>query len=193
MKGSDFSKRVRGVLAQAREEALALGHEFIGCEHLLLGLLTSHGIGITVLRNLGVDATQASELVKRARKHGTLDERLTAADLPYTSPAKRTLELAMSEARELQHSTLGTEHLLMGLLREERGIAAQVLRSLGVTVEGARAEMLRICSVEPANTPPVPMGGSPIRVSLSLRYSNGLVVQKDFSDAADAARFLSAP
>jgi len=193
MNGHDFSKRVRGTLARAREEAVALGHEFVGCEHMLLALLASDGVGVTVLRNLGVDLMYVAARVTQARKRGILDEQRKAAGLPYTSPAKRALELAMSEARELQHSTLGTEHLLLGLLREERGIAAQVLRSAGGTVEGARAELLRIVGLEPENAPTAPMRQVPIRVSLALHYSNGVMVTKHFSDASDAVRFLGAP
>lgn len=140
MRGFNFTERVRKVLSTAREEAMDLGHEYVGTEHLLLGLTRDEGVASAVLANLHVD-TQALrnrvlEIVRRGTKeHG-------AADLPYTSRAKKTLELAMTEAKRLHHAYVGTEHLLLGLLAEQKGIAAQVLIDAGCTLERARAETL---------------------------------------------------
>jgi ATP-dependent Clp protease ATP-binding subunit ClpA len=153
MNGYNFTERVRKVLAMAREEAAALHHEYVGTEHELLGLLREgEGIAATALRNLGVDLDALRDSVFDVVKRGT-SRTTTGPDLPYTSRAKKTLELAMSEARELKHDYVGTEHLLMGLIREEKGIAAQLLKSFGVDVENARAEILRIIEESDLSAP----------------------------------------
>lgn len=191
MNGYNFTERVRRVLAQAREEADALGHRYVGCEHELLGLLASGGVATTVLENLGVELSRLAEVVKQTLKPGVSDDRWNAADLPYTAGAKKVLEYAMNEARELNHSYVGTEHLLLGLLREKKGNAARVLSSFGVTLEKARAETLRILGVEISGPLSPPTGERPRLVHITLTYSNGAVVGRDFMDTVDAARFLS--
>lgn len=148
MNGYNFTERVRKVLAMAREEAEKLHHEYVGTEHLLLGLLREgEGVGATVLTNIDADLTrmrdQLLSTVRAGRAGGT-----AGPDLPYTSRAKKVLELAMSEARELHHSYVGTEHLLLGLIGEEKGIAAQVLFDNGCTLEKARTETARILGSE---------------------------------------------
>jgi ATP-dependent Clp protease ATP-binding subunit ClpA len=97
----------------------------------------------------------------------------------------------MNEATRLGHSYVGTEHLLLGLLREEKGIAAQVLNSFGVTLEKARAETLRILGVEMSATLPPPTDEKPTLVHVSLTYSNGAVVSRNFMDTVEAAHFLT--
>ena len=148
MNGYNFTERVRKVLAMAREESARLRHEYVGTEHILLGLLgEGEGVGATVLQNLDLDLDdlkyRIEEIVKKG-KPGTS----AGPDLPYTSRAKKVLELAMSEARELNHSYVGTEHLMLGLIREQKGIAAQILADAGVTIDNARAETLRILGTE---------------------------------------------
>jgi ATP-dependent Clp protease ATP-binding subunit ClpA len=189
----NFTERVRRVLGEARNMAAALGHPYVGTEHELLALLSDDGIGSTVLQNLGLDLSQASEAVRRALKPGMDERELEVRDLPYTVGAKQVLEHAMREARELNHSYVGTEHILLGLLREQRGIAAQVLHSFRVTVETARAETLRILGTNmPAALPAPPTGETAVRVAVVLQYSNGATVTKGFSSPAEAASFLSA-
>ncbi len=144
MNGYNFTERVRKVLAMAREEALRLHHEYVGTEHMLLGLIREgEGVASTVLDRLGIDAAKLQarleEVVQQGRSNAP-----SMPDLPYTSRAKKALELAMSEARVLHHSYVGTEHILIGLLREEKGIAAQVLREAGLTLDNARAEVLTV-------------------------------------------------
>jgi ATP-dependent Clp protease ATP-binding subunit ClpA len=157
MKGYNFTERSRKVLAIAREEAARLHHEYVGTEHILLGLIREgEGVAATVLQNLSVDLNELEQTINGAVKKGS-SKPTVGPDLPYTSRAKKVLELAMDEAREVHHSYVGTEHLLMGLLREAKGIAAQVLIDAGVTVEAARAEMLRILGTEvPGSPPPQP-------------------------------------
>ncbi len=148
MNGYNFTERVRKVLAMAREEAARLHHEYVGTEHILLGLIREgEGVAATVLQNLSVELDEIQQKIEETVKKGKAAQ-TTGPDLPYTSRAKKVLELAMSEARELSHSYVGTEHLLLGLLREEKGIAAQVLTDAGVNLEAARAETLRILGTE---------------------------------------------
>src|SRR5690348_316042 len=148
MNGYNFNERVRKVLAMAREEAARLHHEYVGTEHILLGLIREgEGVAATVLQNLSVELDEIQQKIEETVKKGKAAQ-TTGPDLPYTSRAKKVLELAMSEARELSHSYVGTEHLLLGLLREEKGIAAQVLTDAGVNLEAARAETLRILGTE---------------------------------------------
>ncbi len=153
MNGYNFTERVRKVLAMAREEAARLHHEYVGTEHILLGLIREgEGVAAAVLQNLSVDLDDIQQKIEETVKKGKAAQ-ATGPDLPYTSRAKKVLELAMSEARELNHSYVGTEHLLLGLLREEKGIAAQVLTDAGVNLEAARAETLRLLGTE------MPQGG----------------------------------
>jgi ATP-dependent Clp protease ATP-binding subunit ClpC len=154
MNGYNFTERVRKVLAMAREEAARLHHEYVGTEHILLGLIREgEGVAAAVLQNMNVDLDEIQQKIEETVKKGKAAQ-TTGPDLPYTSRAKKVLELAMSEARELNHSYVGTEHLLLGLLREEKGIAAQVLTDAGVSLEAARTETLRLLGTE------MPQGGS---------------------------------
>jgi ATP-dependent Clp protease ATP-binding subunit ClpC len=139
----NFTDRVRKVLAMAREEAIRLQHDYVGTEHILLGLIREgEGVAAAVLMNVNVDLEQIHERIEDSVRKGKAT--IALGELPYTSRAKKVLEYAMAEARELNHSYVGTEHLLLGLLREEKGIAAQVLNALGVTLEDARAETLKL-------------------------------------------------
>ncbi|MGE0354962.1 MAG: Clp protease N-terminal domain-containing protein, partial [Gemmatimonadales bacterium] len=163
MNGYNFTDRVRKVLQMAREEAARLHHEYVGTEHILLGLIREgEGVAAAVLTNLNVDLEEIQQKIEETVKKGKAGAAV-GPDLPYTSRAKKVLELAMTEARELNHSYVGTEHLLLGLLREEKGIAAQVLNDAGVTLEQSRAETLRLlgsdmpqtqqASAQPASAP----------------------------------------
>jgi len=155
MNGYNFTERVRKVLAMAREEAARLHHEYVGTEHILLGLIREgEGVAAAVLQSLNVDLDEIQQKIEDTVKKGKAAQ-ATGPDLPYTSRAKKVLELAMSEARELNHSYVGTEHLLLGLLREEKGIAAQVLTDSGVNLDAARTETLRLLGTE------MPPGGAP--------------------------------
>ncbi|MBW3570863.1 MAG: NDP-hexose 4-ketoreductase, partial [Gemmatimonadetes bacterium] len=159
----NFTDRVRKVLAMAREEAIRLQHDYVGTEHILLGLIREgEGVAAAVLNNLNVDLDQVQEKVEESVRRGKAT--IALGELPYTSRAKKVLEFAMAEARELNHSYVGTEHLLLGLLREEKGIAAEVLGQLGVTLEDARRETLKLLGSEPsaaptASTPTASAGG----------------------------------
>ena len=143
----NFTERVRKVLAMARQEAIRLQHDYVGTEHILLGLVREgEGVAAHVLSNLGVDVEKLHERVEGAVRKGKAT--IALGELPYTSPAKKVLEFAMAEARELNHSYVGTEHLLLGLLREKKGIAAQVLNALDATIEEAREQTLKVLGSE---------------------------------------------
>lgn len=137
------------MLSEAREEAARLHHEHVGTEHLLISLLddSSHEgaspsrAGV-VLDVLGVDRAKMKEVLQQTVLRGRTP--MTDEQLAYTSRARAVLELAMAEARVAKASTVDTQHLLLGLAREERGIAAQVLLDFGVTVEKVRAELEKL-------------------------------------------------
>jgi ATP-dependent Clp protease ATP-binding subunit ClpC len=162
MNGYNFTERVRKVLAMAREEAARLHHEYVGTEHILLGLIREgEGVAAAVLQHLNVELEEIQQKIEETVKKGKAAQ-ATGPDLPYTSRAKKVLELAMGEARELGHSYVGTEHLLLGLLREEKGIAAQVLADANVSLEAARAETLRLLGgTDMPQGGPAPSSGTP--------------------------------
>src|SRR5262245_11162388 len=136
----NFTDDVRKVLAMSREEAIRLGHDFVGTEHMLLALLRiGEGEAATVLQDEGVDAEEVRQRVLESVREGHAT--MSLGELPYTSRAKKVLEYSMASARELNHSYVGTEHFLLGLAREEKGIAAQVLLTVGLTYEGVLARV----------------------------------------------------
>src|SRR6266513_2450480 len=164
MNGYNFTDRVRKVLQLAREEAHRLGHEYVGTEHILLAIIREgEGVAQAVLTNLNVDLEEISRRIEETVKKGKAAVP-ARPDLPYTSRAKKVLEFSMSEARELNDKYVGTEHLLLGVLREEKGIGALVLTEAGVTLDAARSEVVRMLRTEmseasattPPATPPVP-------------------------------------
>ena len=155
----NFTDRVRKVLAMAREEAIRLQHDYVGTEHILLGLIREgEGVAAAVLVNLSVNLEEIHERVEESVRKGKAT--IALGELPYTSRAKKVLEFAMAEAREFSHSYVGTEHLLLGLLREEKGIAAQVLNSLGVTLEEGRSETLKVLGSDVTPSEPAGIGSS---------------------------------
>ncbi|MCH8066222.1 MAG: ATP-dependent Clp protease ATP-binding subunit [Chloroflexi bacterium] len=139
-----FTERARRVLTLAQEEAQRFNHNYIGTEHLLLGLVREgDGVAAKVLSNLGVELSKVRSAVEFIIGRG---DRATVGEIGLTPRAKKVIELAVDEARRLSHHYIGTEHLLLGLVREGEGIAASVLESLGVNLERVRAETTRILS-----------------------------------------------
>jgi excisionase family DNA binding protein len=137
-----FTARARRVLRLAQEEAIRLNHQYMGTEHLLLGLLAEgEGLAAQVLLSLGVDLGQARESVEAIIGRG---DRPVHGEVGLTPRAKKVLALAVDEVRRLDHPFIGTEHLLLGLLREREGIAGRTLVKLGVNLEQARAATLRV-------------------------------------------------
>ncbi|MFN3974755.1 MAG: Clp protease N-terminal domain-containing protein, partial [Dehalococcoidia bacterium] len=140
-----FSERARRVLSLAQEEAMRFNHNYIGTEHLLMGLVReTEGVAARVLANLGVDANKVRSAVEFIIGRG--ERPVSPESIGLTPRAKKVIELAVDEARRLGHHYIGTEHLLIGLLREGEGVAAGVLESLGVSLEKVRNETQRILS-----------------------------------------------
>jgi len=178
----NFTDRVRKVLAMAREEAVRLQHDYVGTEHILLGLIREgDGVAAEVLRSLAADLDELLRLVEENIRPGKASASI--GELPYTTRAKKVLEYAMAEARELNHSYVGTEHLLLGLLREEKGLASKVLGELGIGLEEARAEMLKLLGTEgtlaepgSSPTPAVPRGESKSKTPALDHFCRDLTV-----------------
>lgn len=139
-----FTDRARKVMMLANQEAQRFNHEYLGTEHLLLGLVKEgSGIAANVLRNLGVELDRIRLEVEKIVQAGPADTP-TMGKLPRTPRAKRVIEYAIEEAKGLNHNYVGTEHLLLGLIRENEGVAAQILLNLGVTVAAVRTEILHL-------------------------------------------------
>ncbi len=151
-----FTERARKVMSLARQEAQRFNHDYIGTEHILLGLVQEgSGVAAQVLKNLDVELRKIRIEVEKIVKNGT--NMVTMGQLPFTPRAKKVLELALEEAQNLGHNYIGTEHLLLGLIRENEGIAAQVLMNLGTKLEEVREEVLDLLGADQGET----AGGTP--------------------------------
>ena len=138
-----FTDRAKKVMNLARQEAQRFNHEYLGTEHILLGLVQEgSGVAANVLKNMSIDLTKIRAEVEKIVKTGP--SMVTMGQLPFTPRAKKVLELSMEEASNLGHNYIGTEHLLLGLIKENEGIAAQVLMNLGVKLEDVRDEVLEV-------------------------------------------------
>ncbi|MEY4386786.1 MAG: Chaperone protein ClpB [Verrucomicrobiota bacterium] len=163
---SNFTPRAQQVLALARKEADRFNHNFVGTEHLLLGLIKlGQGVAVNVLQKMGLDLeTVRMEVEKQV---GTGPDQKVMGNIPYTPRVKKVLALAQKEAKALNHTYVGTEHILLGLLREGDGVAARVLKSLDVDIELCRQEILKeldpnfAAQEEGAQPPGEPMGEKP--------------------------------
>jgi ATP-dependent Clp protease ATP-binding subunit ClpC len=156
-----FTERARRVLSLAQEEAQRFQHNYIGTEHLLLGLVREEeGVAAQVLHKLGVELNKVRSAVEWIIGRG---DHIVLGQIGLTPRAKKVIELAVDEARRMNHHYIGTEHLLLGLLREGEGIGAGVLESFGVRLEIARRETVAVLSASssamqatPRSSPPVP-------------------------------------
>jgi ATP-dependent Clp protease ATP-binding subunit ClpC len=139
-----FTDRARNAVKQAQEEARRLDHNYIGTEHVLLGLLGEpEGVGAGALAALGVSLQAARADVERIVGRG---EGAPTGHIPFTIGAKKTLELSLREALKLQHNYIGTEHIVLGLVREGKGVAARVLVESGADLTAIRREVMRLLS-----------------------------------------------
>ena len=155
-----FTERARRVILLSREEAKRLGHDYLGTEHILLGLIREgEGVGAVALQNLGIDLSQVrTEVEKAVGRGGGI---LFLGQIPFTPRAKKVLELAVAEAKEMGHNYVGTEHILLGLIREGEGVAAQILTNLEADLHKVREEVHNLLDekvspqkvVEHTNTP----------------------------------------
>ena len=138
-----FTDRARTIRQLANQEAQRFNHEYIGTEHILLGLVKEgSGTASRVLKNFDIDLRKIRLEVEKLVRSGP--EMITIGKLPQTPRAKKVIQYAMEEARDLNHSFCGTEHLLLGLLREQEGVAAMVLTNLGLKPDEVREEILNL-------------------------------------------------
>ena len=139
---NNFTPRAQQVLALARKEADRFNHNFVGTEHLLLGLIKlGQGVAVNVLQKIGLDLETVRMEVEKVV--GTGPDQKMIGNIPYTPRVKKVLSLAAKEAKALSHTYVGTEHILLGLLREGDGIAARVLKNMDVDIELTRQEILK--------------------------------------------------
>ncbi|MBI4396195.1 MAG: ATP-dependent Clp protease ATP-binding subunit, partial [Elusimicrobia bacterium] len=148
-----FTERAQRVILIAQEEAKRLNHDYVGTEHLLLGLIAlGEGVAAQVLANLGVDLRRVRVEIEKIV--GTGDNVMLLGEIPFTPRAKKVLELAVEEAQNMGHNYVGTEHLLLGLIREEEGVAARVLENIGVRLDVVREEVISLLGEGHAQAPP---------------------------------------
>ncbi|QQE11100.1 ATP-dependent Clp protease ATP-binding subunit [Planctomycetota bacterium] len=169
-----FTDRARKVMALANQEAQRFNHEWIGTEHILLGLVKEgSGVGANVLKNMDVDLRKVRLEVEKLVKSGP--DMVTMGKLPQTPRAKKVIEYAIDEARNLNHNYVGTEHLLLGLLREHEGVAAQVLMNLNLKLEEVREEVLNLlgAGVDPEETTLSGKGSEPTQSGSSQSGAKG--------------------
>jgi len=156
-----FTDRARKVMQLANQEAQRFNHEYIGTEHILLGLVKEgSGVAANVLKNLDIDLRKIRLEVEKIVQHGPGGEQVVMGRLPHTPRAKKVIEYSVEEARNLSHNYVGTEHLLLGLLREQEGVAAQVLMNLGLKLEDVREEVLNLLGHNMPNESETGGGGS---------------------------------
>ena len=138
-----FTERARKVILLAKEEAKRFNHDYIGTEHILLGLIREgEGVAAAVLASLGLNPDKIRLEVEKLVQPGPAT--IVSGDIPFTPKAKKAIELAMEEARELGHNYIGTEHILLGLIREGEGVASQVLMNLGLDLDRVRMEVMNL-------------------------------------------------
>jgi len=160
----NFSNRVRDVISYSREEAIRLGHDYIGTEHLLLGIIREgEGIAVKILRNLGADLLKLKKAVEDTVRAtgGTL----TVGNIPLTKQAEKVLKITYLEAKLYKSDVIGTEHLLLSLLRDDENIAAQILQQgFSISYDGVRAELDSIISGKTSPRSGPAAGGTAFRL-----------------------------
>jgi ATP-dependent Clp protease ATP-binding subunit ClpC len=195
--GYDFTSRVRGALIKAREEAQRRHHEQVGTEHLLLGLLTEEdALVMDVLDNLGANPMVLQQAVEQRLTSGKPGRVKTIPDLPYSPRARVVLDQAIAVAHEFGDGYVGTQHLLLGLIRERHGIAAQALTAAGLTEPRLRREIVRLLQGEGVaamldDVEPEPTDTQiPLSIAVEVRYEDGTLAKKIFASKDAAIGFL---
>ncbi|MDP9201007.1 MAG: hypothetical protein M3P26_03605 [Gemmatimonadota bacterium] len=197
MSGYDFTSRVRGALIKAREEAQRRHHEHVGTEHLLLGLLGEEdALVMDVLENLGANPMAVQQVVEQRLTDGQPSRVKNIPDLPYTLRARVALDQAIATAHEFGDGYVGTQHLLLGLIRERHGIAAQALTAAGLTEPRLRREIVRLVQGEGVaamldDVAPEPVETQvPLSIAVEVRYEDGTLAKKIFASKDAAIGFL---
>jgi ATP-dependent Clp protease ATP-binding subunit ClpC len=195
--GYDFTSRVRGALIKARDEAHRRHHEQVGTEHLLIGLLAEEDtLVMDVLDNLGVSPMVLQQVVEHRVTEGRPARVRTIADLPYTPRARVVLDQAIAVAHEFGDGYVGTQHLLLGLIRERHGIAAQELTAAGLTEAKLRREIVRLLQGEGVaamlddGTEETTDTQVPLSIAVEVRYEDGTLAKKIFASKDAAIGFL---
>ena len=198
MAGYDFTTRVRGALIKAREEAHRRNHEYVGTEHLLLGLLAEDDtLVMDVLENLGTSAMQLLGIVDSMIDNGPPTARPRIPDLPYTPRARVVLDQAISVAHEFGDGYVGTQHLLLGIVRERQSIAAIALSKAGLSEASLRREIVRLLQGEAvADALEIESGRDhgetqvPLSIAVEVRYEDGTLAKKTFTSQDEALAFI---
>ena len=198
MAGYDFTTRVRGSLIKAREDAQRRNHDYVGTEHLLLGLLAEEdALIMDVLENLSANPMVLQQAVEQRVTDGQPGRRvIMTTDLPYTSRARVVLDQAIATAHEFGDGYVGTQHLLLGLIRETHGIAAQSLTAAGLTEPKLKREVVRILQGEGVAAMLDDMASEPVEtqvplsIAVELRYGDGTLAKKVFASKDAAIGFL---
>jgi ATP-dependent Clp protease ATP-binding subunit ClpC len=189
---------VRGALIKAREEAHRRHHEYVGTEHLLLGLLQEDdALVMDVLENLGVQPYEIQTGLERVIQNGQPSARDRMPDLPYTPRARVVLDQAIAVAHEFGDGYVGTQHLLLGLIRERQGIAAQALVTAGLTEPTLRREIVRLLQGEGVAaaldvdvTEKREETQVPLSIAVEVRYEDGTLAKKIFATPTEAIGYL---
>lgn len=189
---------MRGALIKAREEAHRRHHEYVGTEHLLLGLLEEEdALIMDVLENLGVRPVEVQTTVERVVQNGRPGANDRMPDLPYTARARVVLDQAIAVAHEFGDGYVGTQHLLLGLIREQQGIAAQAMATAGLTEPTLRREIVRRLQGEGVAAA-LDMDARdrrhetqiPLSIAVEVRYEDGTLAKKVFTSPTEAIGFL---
>jgi ATP-dependent Clp protease ATP-binding subunit ClpA len=196
--GYDFTSRVRGALIKARDEAHRRHHEYVGTEHLLFGLLAEEDtLVMDVLENLGVRPMQIETALDALVRNGEPSIRSRVHDLPYTQRARVVLDQAIAAAHEFGDGYVGTQHLLLGLIRERTGLAAHSLTAAGLTEPSVRREVVRLLQGEGvAAALDIDVSEQrhdtqvPLSIAVEVRYEDGTLAKKIFTSPDDAIGFL---
>lgn len=190
MNGLNFTQSARETLAASVQDAKRRHHEYVGTEHMLSAMLRDPANDANLaLRALGIDVASVGRQLDALVRAGDVSDVDRLPELPFTSRAKKVLEHSMAEARELNDENMSVLHLLAGLLREERGIAAQLLAAAGVTREALR-ERLR---AEAATDRRVEPATDVTAVHVAVHRADGSVTREEFGDSLSAIHFLSRP
>ena len=197
LSGYDFTSRVRGALIKAREEAQRRNHEFVGTEHLFIGLIAEEdALVMDVLDNLGVNPMAVQQAVEQRITDGRPGRAKDISDLPYTPRARVVLDQAIATAHEFGDGYVGTQHLLLGLMRERHGIAAQELTAAGLTEPRLRREIVRLLQGEGVAamlddvTTEATDTQVPLSIAVEVRYEDGTLAKKVFASKDAAIGFL---
>lgn len=198
MAGYDFNTRVRGALIKAREDAHRRHHEYVGTEHLLLGLLAEEDtLVVDVLENLGAKPIDLQMAAEQMITEGRPTGRIQSPDLPYTARARVVLDQAISTAHEFGDGYVGTQHLLLGLIREKQGVAARAMTAAGLTEPSLLRETVRLLQGEAvAAMIDVPRSESqsdtqvPLSIAVEVHYGDGSMAKKIFTSKDEAIGFL---